>query len=138
MKKTISLLVLGLAVLVGPFSGLPLAQEKPDNSKIVGTWKVEIFAGETTYILSLVVIADQDQLAGKVSESMGMFADVAISDIFYDGVSFRFSFVSPTPPDGISRKVNLDFKVAEDSMAGLVSVPDLGVTADARATRERR
>lgn len=129
-------LVAGAIILL--ITATAIAQEKPDTAKIIGTWKVAVYAGETTYYLSLVVSEQQGQLAGKVSESTGYFTDVAISDIFYDGVSFRFSFVSPTPPDGISRTVKADFKVAEDSMGGVVSVPDLNVTVDASATREKR
>jgi hypothetical protein len=112
-----------------------MVQEKADTAKIVGTWKIEVFAGDTTYYLSLVVTEDNGQLAGKISESMGSFTDVAISDILYDSVSFRFNFISPTPPDGLSRTVKADFKVSTDTMGGVISVPDLDITTDAKATR---
>ncbi|HCS47277.1 MAG TPA: hypothetical protein DIW61_03090 [Candidatus Aminicenantes bacterium] len=66
---------------------------------------------------------------------MGSFTDVAISDIFYDSVSFRFNFISPTPPDGLSRTIKAEFKVGADTMGGVISVPDLDITTDAKATR---
>ena len=112
-----------------------MAQEKADTTKVVGAWKIEVFAGDTTYTLSLVVTETQGELAGKISESMGSFTDVAISDVFYDAVTFRFSFISPTPPDGLSRTVKADFKVGTDAMEGVISVPDLDITTDAKATR---
>ena len=135
MKKTNFLLVLGLAVFLVMVAGWAQAQEKPDLSKVIGTWKVEVYAGNSTYYLNLVVIDNQGQLEGRVSESMGSFTDMPISEIFYDSVTFRFDFVAPTPPDGMSRTVKADFKVAEDTMGGTINVPDLDVIADARATR---
>jgi hypothetical protein len=111
------------------------AQGKPDTGKVVGTWYIEIYAGEQTFTLKLVVTETQGQLAGTISESMGTFTDVAISEIFYDGANFRFSFVSPTPPDGLSRTVKADFKVGDGTMTGTIEVPDLGFMADAKATR---
>lgn len=138
MRKTNFLFVFAVAVFVLLSVGSATAQEKPDFSKVVGTWKIEVYAGDTTYYLSLVVSEESGQLAGKISDSMGSFTDVAISDISYDSVAFRFDFVSPTPPDGLSRTVKADFKVATDSMGGVINVPDLDVTADAKATRETR
>ena len=135
MRKSCFLSVFAAIVIVLSLAAPAMAQEKADTSKVVGSWKIEVYAGDATYILNLVVSEEQGQLAGKVSESMGSFADVAISDIFYDSVSFRFSFVSPTPPDGASRMINADFKVGTDTMEGTVSVPDLDVVAEAKATR---
>lgn len=125
-----------LAVLVLLSAGSAMAQEKPAFSTITGAWKLEVYAGDQTYYLNLVVTEENGQLAGKISESMGTFTDVAISEIFFDGVAFRFSFVSPTPPDGSSRTVKADFKVAQNAMGGTVTVPDLDVVADAKGTRE--
>jgi len=135
MRKSSFLFLLAVAVFVLVSVPSALSQEKADTAKVVGSWNVEVYAGDQTYALKLVVSEEQGQLAGKVSESMGTFTDVAISEVFYDGVSFRFNFVSPTPPDGLSRTVKADFKVAEGSMDGVINVPDLEFTADAKATR---
>jgi len=135
MKKTSFLFVLGVAVFVVLVAGAAPAQEKPDFSKVVGSWKVEVYAGSSTYYVDLVVVDNLGQLEGKVSESMGSFTDIAISELFYDSVTFRFEFVAPTPPDGMTRTVKADFKVAEDTMEGVIAVPDLDVIADAKATR---
>jgi hypothetical protein len=135
MKKTIfrALLVLAVAALAVP--GTVSAQEKADSAKIVGTWTIDVYAGEANYTLSLAVSEENGQLAGKISESMGSFSDVAVSDVFYDGDIFRFSFMSPTPPDGASRTVKAEFKLGVDKMEGMLSVPDLEVTVEAKATR---
>jgi hypothetical protein len=136
MKNRYFLFVFAAVVFTLSFAASAMEQEKADTAKVVGTWKIEVYAGDTTYSLSLVVTEDQGQLAGKISESMGTFTDVAISDISYDSVTFRFNFVSPTPPDGLSRTVKADFKVGTDAMGGVISVPDLDITTDAKAIRE--
>jgi hypothetical protein len=135
MRKSYSLFVFAAAVLTLSFVASAMAQEKADTAKVVGAWKIEVYAGDQTYYLNLVVIEDNGQLAGKISESMGSFTDVVISDIFYDSVSFRFNFISPTPPDGLSRTIKAEFKVGADTMGGIISVPDLDITTDAKATR---
>jgi len=131
--------LLGYAVVILAVSLAPLAvsQEKADTAKILGNWGIDVYAGDQTYSLKLAVTDENGQLAGKISESMGSFTDVAISEIFYDGASFRFSFISPTPPDGASRTVKADLKLNQDTMGGTVSVPDLDFVADASATRAK-
>jgi len=135
MRKTYFLFVFAAVVFTLSFAASAMVQEKADTAKIVGSWKIEVYAGDQTYYLSLVVTEENGQLVGKISESMGSFTDVAISDIFYDSVTFRFNFISPTPPDGLSRTVKAEFKVGTDAMEGLVNVPDLDITTDAKATR---
>jgi hypothetical protein len=130
-------LVLGLFFLA-LLAPSPASQEKPDHGKILGTWKIEVYAGDQTYVLSLIMTEPQGQLEGKISESMGGFADVAIEEISFDGEIFRFNFASPTPPDGMTRTVKAEFKVGADTMEGTVIVPDMDVTADAKATREAK
>jgi len=131
--------LLGYAVVILAVSLAPLAvsQEKADTAKILGNWGIDVYAGDQTYSLKLAVTEENGQLAGKISESMGSFTDVAISEIFYDSVTFRFSFVGPTPPDGNSRTIKAEFKVAADTMGGTVSVPDLDFVADASASRSK-
>ncbi len=127
------LLVTGLIVLV--IAVAAPAQGKADTAKIVGSWTIDVNAGEATYTLSLIVTDTNGQVAGKISESMGAFSDVPLSDIYYDGPTFRFAFMSPTPPDGTSRTVKAEFKVGVDKMDGTLIVPDLEVTIEAKATR---
>ncbi|MEW5901977.1 MAG: hypothetical protein AB1715_10980 [Acidobacteriota bacterium] len=139
MKTRPVSILFALGLLAFSFLALmPVAQEKANTGKILGTWKVEIYAGDTYYYLSLVVSETQGQLAGKISESMGSFTDVALEEIFFDGEIFRFNFTCPMPPDGVTRLVKAEFKVGVDTMSGIVSVPDLDITTDATATRESK
>lgn len=135
MKKSSFLLALVIAALGLVSAAAATIQAKPDTSKVVGNWNIEVYADDQTYELKLVVTETQGQLAGTISESMGAFKDVAINEIFYDGVSFRFSFVSPTPPDGQTRTVKADFQLAENTMEGTIVLPDMDFTADAKGTR---
>ncbi|MBN2409795.1 MAG: hypothetical protein JXE07_08660 [Candidatus Aminicenantes bacterium] len=134
MKK-ISLCGLLVAAAIILTAAGAAAQEKADPSKVVGAWTIDVYAGDTTYVLKLVVTVTDGHLEGKISETMGAFADVPLGDLFYDGQSFRFSFVSPTPPDGLARTVKADFKVGMDKMDGAISVPDLEMSVEAKATR---
>ena len=134
MKETNFRAMIVAAVFILAVAGAS-AQEKADHSKVVGTWTVDVYAGETTYTLSLTVTAAEGQLAGRISESMGAFSDVALSDILYDGDNFSFGFIAPTPPDGSSRMVKAEFKVGADEMNGTLTVPDIEATVEARATR---
>jgi hypothetical protein len=136
MKRAIFLFALGVAVFFFLAAGFALAQENPDLSKVVGTWKIEVSGGGATYHVDLVVTDNQGQLEGKVSEPTGSFTDVPISDIYYDAVSFRFQFVASTPPDGGMRTVRADFKVAENVMTGTISLPDINFVGDATAARQ--
>lgn len=135
MRKTHLLSLLVVAVIALSFAASATVQEKADTAKVVGAWKIEVYTGDANYALNLVVSEEQGQLAGKISEAMGSFTDVAISDIFYDSVTFRFNFVGPTPPDGLARTIKAEFKVGVDTMEGSVSVPDLDVVVDAKGTR---
>ena len=137
MKRSSIPVVLATAAIALSLALSPLAQEKADTGKILGTWNLEVFAGDQTYSLVLNISEANGQLAGKVSESMGTFTDVPISEIFFDGVAFRFSFISPTPPDGASRTVKADLKLNQDTMGGTISVPDLDIVIDASATRSK-
>jgi hypothetical protein len=137
MRKSYFLIMAPTAILALSFAALSLAQERADTGKVLGTWNLEVFAGDQTYSLNLTVTEESGQLAGKISESLGTFMDVAISDIFYDGVIFRFSFISPTPPDGSSRTVKADLKLSGDTMGGTLTVPDLDVVVEARASRAK-
>jgi len=135
MRRFCFMFVLATALFALSIAASAMIQEKADTAKIVGAWNIEVYAGDQTYSLKLVVTEENGQLAGKISESMGSFTDVAISDIFYDSATFRFNFISPTPPDGLTRTVKAEFKVGTDAMEGVVSVPDLDVVIDAKATR---
>ena len=137
MKRSSILVAFAAAAIALSLALTPLAQEKADMGKILGTWNLEVFAGDQTYSLVLNISEANGQLAGKVSESMGTFTDVPISEIFFDGVAFRFSFISPTPPDGASRTVKADLKLNQDTMGGTISVPDLDIVIDASATRSK-
>lgn len=135
MKKTSFWAVLVAVLFVLAVAAAAPAQEKADTSKIVGTWTIDVYAGDETYNLKLDVTETAGRLEGKISETMGAFSDVAVSDISYDGDTFRFRFVSPTPPDGSSRTVSAEFRVGVDQMKGTITVPDIEATAEAKATR---
>jgi hypothetical protein len=137
MRKSSMLVAFAAAVIALSSPSAAPTQEKADNAKVLGAWNLDVYTGDQTYSLVLNITETNGQLAGKVSESMGTFTDVPISEIFFDGAAFRFSFISPTPPDGASRTVKADLKLNQDTMGGTISVPDLGIVIDASATRSK-
>ncbi len=124
-----ALAALFLFVVVG-------AQEKPDLTKVTGTWKIEVAAGEISYYLTMILKEEAGSLSGTISESTGMLSNVPLADIQFDGTSLSFSFNSPTPPDGLERLVKAEFKLVESGLDGLVIVPSIDASAPARAIRE--
>jgi len=112
-------------------------QAAPDYGKILGKWKIEINADGEYYYLTLNLRSVNGTLEGTISESMGYFTDVPISEVVFDGENLKFEFTSPTPPDGVERLVSAEFKVGADVMDGVVNVIELGVSATATATREK-
>jgi hypothetical protein len=112
------------------------AQEKPDRSKVTGTWKIEVAAGNDYFYLTMVLKEETGSLSGKISESMGMLNDVPLADILFDGANLTFSFNSPTPPDGLERLVKAEFKLVDGGLDGLMIVPSLDASAPAKATKE--
>jgi hypothetical protein len=140
MRKTnqSGILVLGLFFVLGLFSYMQGAQTKADNGKIIGTWKVEINAGQEFYYLTLEISVTDGELDGTVSESQGTFTDLPVSNILFDGESLSFEFTCATPPDGLERLVKAEFKVGVDALDGTMSVPDLQAAAPATGTREKK
>jgi hypothetical protein len=140
MRKTIrrGIFALGLFFVLALFSYSQPTQEKVDNGKIVGTWKVEIDAGGEYYYLTLEMRVTEGNLEGTVSESQGIFTNLPISEILFDGENLSFEFTSPTPPDGLQRLVKAEFKVGVDNLEGMMSVPDIEATVPATATREKK
>lgn len=111
------------------------AQQPVSNAKIIGTWDVEIMAEGQSYYLTLVLSENQGQLEGKISEQSGMFTDAVLSSINFDAENLSFEFTGPTPPDGMQRVIQTALKLNGDVMEGSVTIPDLGIAAQAKATK---
>ncbi len=136
-KRHFSLMIAFIFFLSVCFSFSQGVQEGPDYGKIIGAWKIEVDADGEYFYLTLNLRNVSGTLEGKVSESQGYFTDVPVLEIVYDGENLSFEFSSPTPPDGVARLVQAEFKVGVDTMDGIINVPNLGVSAAATATKEK-
>ena len=132
MNRRIFLAALA-ALLIFSFA---IAQEKVDNSAILGVWKIEVDANGQYYQLTMELKEAAGKLEGTVSESQGMFTDKALENEAFDGTTLSFEFNSPTPPDGLERLVKAEFKPVEGKLDGTMAVPAMGVTVRATAARE--
>lgn len=139
MNKRFQLFLILLALFVlTTFSYSQAAQEKADQGKVVGTWKIEVDADGEYYYLTMELKDVAGKLEGTISESQGTFTNVPLSELLYDGTTLSFVFKSPTPPDGVERTVRGEFKAGADKMDGAMLVTELGVTAPATATLEKK
>ncbi|MDH7512921.1 MAG: hypothetical protein QHH14_08245 [Clostridiales bacterium] len=136
-KRRFPFLVAFIFFLSMCFSFSQGVQQAPDYGKIIGAWKIEIDADGEYFYLTLNLRNVNGTLEGTISESQGYFTDVPVSEIVYDGENLSFEFRSPTPPDGVARLVRAEFKVGVDTKDGIISVPDLGVSAKAAGIREK-
>jgi hypothetical protein len=127
-------LILGLTLL-GLSPAAVRAQQPVSNAKIIGTWIIEIVDEGQSYYLTLVLSENQGRLEGKISEQSGMFTDAVLSSINFDGENLSFEFTGPTPPDGMQRLIQTVLKLNGDVMEGSVTIPDLGIAAEAKATK---
>lgn len=118
------------------FSSDILSQEAPDYGKILGEWEIEIDAEGEYYYLTMKIEKSDGEPKGTVSEQTGFFEDVPISEIEYDGKKFYFKFTAATPPDGAERVIAAEFEVGDGKLEGYISIDDLGMIAEATATRK--
>ena len=113
-----------------------MSQEPLDSGMIVGDWKVVVDVEGEHYYFTMTVEESENGLEGKISESTGIFTDVPLSDIQFDGKKFTFSFTSPTPPDGDEHEVKMEFEVGDNKLEGSFYIEELEISAVATATRK--
>jgi hypothetical protein len=131
MKRT--MVTLGLALALAAGLGLALSQQtpvpNPDKARVLGTWTLDIDAGEMTITLTLVLTEADGKLAGKISESNGMFTDSPLSNIEFDGENLAYDISVPSPPDDVVKVWKTQLKVGADTAEGAIANADLGMTA---------
>lgn len=142
MKKTIVALSLTLALLAGTAAAFsqekPAAKPKPDMSKVLGTWLLEVNGGDGVISLVLALEAAGDKLAGKISEPNGMFTDAPLSAIEYDGETLVFEITVASPPDGAVKTWRTELKVGADAVEGVIANADQGLSAAVSGRREKK
>jgi hypothetical protein len=140
MKRTI--LSLGLALSLLAASGLARttqqAAAKPDLSKILGTWSLDIDAGGMAITLTLVLEAPDGKLAGKISEPNGMFTDSPLANIEFDGETLAYDISVASPPDGQVKTWKTQLKVAADTAEGAIANADTGMSANVSGKRVQK
>jgi hypothetical protein len=137
MKWTSRMITVSLAAAAVLALGLPLAaQDKPSPDKLVGTWAVEVNAGGENYYLTLVFKVTDDKLEGGLSEQSGMFTNVPLTAIEWDGTALKFACKIPTPPDGTERATKSEMKYLDGKLAGTITIEDMGMTASMTATKK--
>jgi hypothetical protein len=133
LKKTAlnALLAIGVLLLA---PGLPAQTPQPDPAPLLGAWLLEVNAGEI-YMLPLTLKLVDGKLSGTLSEQSGMFTDIPLTDITWDGTLFKCGVKIPTPPDGAERPVKTEFKIEQGKLVGMIIIEEMGLVAPAVGTK---
>jgi hypothetical protein len=134
--KPVVLMVLGLLFLLGRGEQAAARDQKPNYDKIVGTWSLEVSAGNEYYYLTLELTVNEGKLGGKLSEQSGMFKDALLLEPAFDGQTLKYSVKIPTPPDGAERLVTSEMKLLDNKLEGTITVQDLEITAPVTGTKK--
>jgi hypothetical protein len=124
-----ALLILALALTLS-------AQTKPAPDKLLGAWALEVNAGGESYFLTLEFKITSNKLEGALSEQSGMFTNVPLASIEWDGTVLKFACKIPTPPDGSERGTKSEMKFQDGKLAGTITIEDMGLTASMTATKK--
>ncbi len=140
MKRTILALGLALALAVALGWSLPQQQAapKPDLTKILGTWSLDIGTDQGGITLTLVLEAPEGKLSGKISEPNGMFTDAPLSNIEYDGENLAYDISVASPPDGAVKTWKTQLKVGADAADGVIANADTGMSASITGKRVQK
>jgi len=135
-RKRLLSLSLGIFVFFFILNYFSLAQEQ---ARLVGDWQMVVEAEGQYFYLQLSFKEIDGKLEGTVSEASGFFYNLPLTNIKLEVDKLTFDFTAPTPPDGLARLISADLKIAPDyeKMEGILSVPDLGITASATVTRKK-
>jgi len=117
-----------LASIAGGARAQDQSQAKTDYGPIVGTWNLEVNAGEESYFLSLELRLTEGKLEGGLSEVNGLFTNAALSNVEFDGETLKFDAAVPTPPDGVQRLIKTEAKIVENKLQGTLTVPEFSIT----------
>ena len=138
MKKLlIPAFVIGLAALAWAGPAVQTAA-KPDLSKVLGAWDLELDADGQMFYLTMVLENVEGRLAGKVSEQNGMFTDAALSEIAFDGETFKCVAAVPSPPDMATRPWVIELKIGADTAEGTIGNAELQISAAILGKRAKK
>jgi hypothetical protein len=134
--KPSGLIAFALLFLLGLGWQAAAQGQKPDYDKIVGTWSLEVNAGNEYYYLTLELTVNEGKLGGKLSEQSGMFKDVPLLETAFDGQTLKYSVQIPTPPDGAERLVKSEMKLLDNKLDGTITVQEMEMTAPVTGTKK--
>jgi hypothetical protein len=134
--KPSGLIVFALLFLLGLVWPAAGQGQKPNYDKIVGTWSLEVSAGNEFYYLTLELTVNEGKLGGKLSEQNGMFKDAPLLETAFDGQTLKYSVKIPIPPDGAERLVKSEMKLADNKLDGTLSIEDMAMTVPVTGTKK--
>lgn len=134
MRNIPRILIAAAALLL--VAGLAPAQQKPNPAPLVGSWALEVNAGGEFYYLTLDLKLADGKLAGLLGEQNGMFKDIPLANVEFDGTTLKFDVKIPTPPDGQERLVKFEMKLNGGKLEGILTVAEMGLSAGVNGVKK--
>jgi hypothetical protein len=129
--------VLLAALFAFSAAGPSSARQKPASAdKILGVWSLEVDAGGEYYYLTMEIKLKDGKPDGLLGEQNGMFTNVPLTEIEWDGTTLKFMAKTPTPPDGAERPLKTELKLAEGKLIGTMTIVEMGMTAPVTGTKK--
>jgi hypothetical protein len=130
-RRSIVLVPAFLAVLSLGLS----AQDKPNPDQILGAWLLEVSAGGAVYYLPLELKLVEGKITGALSEQTGMFSNAPLTEVSWDGTTFKADTKILTP-DGAEQLCKLEMKLAEDKFVGTLTIEGMGMSVPVTGTKK--
>jgi hypothetical protein len=130
---------LGFMAIFIPLIGMSVqaqTQAKVDYEKIVGTWALEMDFGGNPFTLTLELKLQEGKLVGTMSDQMGILTNAPLSNVEFDGESFKADLKVPMPPDNTERLMKIEAKLAESKLEGAIQIVDFGMSTPFTGTKK--
>jgi len=125
----LALVSLSFSAVMAAAAATTTAQEAVKPESLAGTWDVEITAEGAYVYVTLVLECADGKLAGKLSETTGLFTDAPCENVALEGRKLSFSANLLSPPDGMVKLWKVEVEVDGDAMTGSISNTDVAITA---------
>jgi hypothetical protein len=120
---------------VGFFLSLGLFAQKPED--MAGTWVgLATLEGMDSNELTLVLELKDGELTGHMSDQFDTMVESPISEVELAEGVFNFSSYA-MGPGGQNLTLIFKMKVEGDSMTGLLEVPDMDISGEWEATKQK-
>jgi hypothetical protein len=137
MKNTLKIGILCALLAASGAAAQEQAKPKTDWKPLLGTWTLQMDMQGNAFFMTLELKLDEKgELAGTLSDQMGMMPVAPVSNAEFDGTTFKGDVKAQTPPDNAERTLKLEAKLAEGKLEGQLLVADMGFALPFTGTKK--